>query len=191
MSMENIETNRLLLREFCINDVEECFINFGQDKEIGRYLPMYPVDDKTKMKNMIDGFIGAYETGAFIWLIVEKETQAPMGYISVDVPYRELGVGEIGYLLGEKFWGMGYATEAACAVIDFMFHKEGLHLIEAKYNKKNIASEKLLNRLQFTKEGVLRDRRIDCITGKKCDLVICSLNENEFRMEGNYGSKIL
>ena len=55
MSMENIETNRLLLRKFNANDVEECFINFGQNKEIGRYLPMYPVDDKVEMKNMIDG----------------------------------------------------------------------------------------------------------------------------------------
>ena len=185
MSMDNIETNRLLLRKFTANDVEECFVNFGQDKEIGHYLPMYPVDDKAKMKNIIDGFIGAYETGAFIWLIEEKEAQTPIGYVCVDVPYRELGVGEIAYLLGEKFWGKGYATEAVRAVVAFMFQKEGLHLIEAKYNENNTASAKLLKRLHFTKEGVLRDRRIDFFTGKKCDLVICSLSEDEFSEEEN------
>lgn len=41
MSMENIETTRLLLRKFNEHDVGECFRNFGQDRELGRYLPIY------------------------------------------------------------------------------------------------------------------------------------------------------
>lgn len=60
-----------------------------------------------------------------------------------------------------------------------MFQKESLHLIEAKYNANNIASEKLLERLHFTKECVLRDRRMDLLTGEKCDMVICSLKDSE------------
>ena len=179
MSMENIETTRLLLRKFHEHDTDECFTNFGQDRELGRYLPMYPVEDKEKMKDIIDGFIQAYQAGAFIWLIVEKSENTPMGYVSVDVPYHKLRIGELGYLLGEKFQGKGYATEAVEAVVDYMFQKENLHLIEAKYNEKNIASGNLLERIHFTKECVLRDRRIDLLTGERADLVICSLKDNQ------------
>lgn len=50
--MENIETSRLILREFKENDVDKCFENFAQDKELGRYLPMYPVGKKSEMKDM-------------------------------------------------------------------------------------------------------------------------------------------
>ena len=177
--MENIETNRLILRKFNENDVDRCFENFAQDKEIGRYQPMYPVENKFVMKDMIYGFIKAYGMGAFIWLIEEKSMQEPMGYVTVDIPYRELGIGEIAYLLGERYQGKGYAQEAVQAVIDFMFQKEGLYLIEAKYNEKNIASGKLLERLHFVKEGVLRDRRIDCFTKERCNLVVCSLKKSE------------
>lgn len=179
MRMENIETCRLLLRKFKKDDASACFQSFGQDKELGHYLPMYPVESEIAMKDIICGFINAYENGAFIWLIEEKESKQPIGYMSVDIPYRELGIGEIAYLLGIKYQGKGYATEAMQAVINFMFYEEKLHLIEAKYNENNIASGKLLERLHFTKEAVLRDRRIDHFTGKRCGLVLCSLKDNE------------
>lgn len=65
-------------------------------------------------------------------------------------------------------------------MIDFMFQKEGLYLIEAKYNENNIASGKLLERLHFVKEGVLRDRRIDCFTKERCNMVVCSLKQSEW-----------
>lgn len=182
--MKRIETNRLILREFKESDVKGCFVHFGQDKELGRFLPMYPVENEYAMKELICGFIKAYDMGAYIWLIEEKNSQEPIGYVTVDVPYRQLGVGEIGYLLGEKYQGKGYAKEAVQAVITFMFQKEGLYLIEAKYNENNCASGKLLERLHFVKEGVLRDRRIDFQTQERCSLVICSLKKEEHEVVG-------
>ena len=59
--MENMENSRLILREFKENDVDKCFENFAQDKELRRYLPMYPVKNKSEMKDMIYGFIKAKE----------------------------------------------------------------------------------------------------------------------------------
>ena len=178
--MENIETGRLLLRKFNKNDAEKCFVNFGQDRALGRYLPMYPVETVDKMEEIVCGFVNAYTFGAFIWLIEKKNTHEPIGYVTVDIPYPELGVGEIAYLLGKKYQGEGYALEAVQAVIDFMFQTSDLQLIEAKYNQNNIASAKLLERLHFIKECTLRDRRIDFFTKEKCNLIICSLKKDEF-----------
>lgn len=176
-----LETDRLILRKFNENDSKKCYKNYGQDKELGRYLPMYPVKTLEAMTAMVKGFIGAYESGTFIWLIEEKSTREPMGYISVDVPYEELGIGEIAYLLGVQYQGKGYAFEAVSAVIGYMLYKEQLYMIEAKYNENNTASAHLLDKLGFTKDGVLRERRIDRLSGERCHLVICSIKREEYK----------
>ena len=48
-----LTTNRLVLRKFTEGDIIKCFENFGQDEEIGKYLPMYPVESKEQMGEYI------------------------------------------------------------------------------------------------------------------------------------------
>lgn len=67
------------------------------------------------------------------------------------------------------------------AVISYIFQERKLYMIEAKYNENNIASGKLLSRLGFQTDGILRDRRIDRETGKRSSLVVCSITQNEFK----------
>lgn len=47
--------------------------------------------------------------------------------------------------------------------------------MEAKYNINNVSSKKLLKKLGFVTDGILRNRRIDLKTGLRCDLVVCSI----------------
>lgn len=68
------------------------------------------------------------------------------------------GLAEIGYLLGRGHWGKGYATEAMAAFIDFSFSTLNLRRLEATVDVRNVASNKLLERLGFVLEGVLRER---------------------------------
>ena len=65
---------------------------------------------------------------------------------------------EIGYLLGREHWGKGYAVEAMTAFIGFSFATLNLRRLEATVDARNVASNKLLQRLGFTLEGVLRER---------------------------------
>ncbi len=65
--------------------------------------------------------------------------------------------GELGYWLGQPFWGHGYATEAARAALAFGFESLDLHKIEANYDPANIASRRVLQKLGMTAEGVRRD----------------------------------
>nr|WP_303244180.1 GNAT family N-acetyltransferase [uncultured Cellulosilyticum sp.] len=175
-----IETERLLLRKFEKRDTAKCYINYGQDKELGRYLPMYPMKREEDMALLIEGFVNAYENEAFIWLIEEKMSKEPIGCICVDIPYKELNIGEISYLLGTRYQRKGYALEAVNAVIDYMLNVQNLYMLEAKYNKENIASSKLLTKLNFVQDGELRDRRVNQITHVRCNLIICSLKKNEY-----------
>ena len=102
-----------------------------------------------------------------------------MYYNTLYWPYDKLKIGEIGYVIAEKYQHCGYAYEAlSCIVKKYLFEKE-LYMLEAKYNETNIASCKLLNKLGFQFEASLRGRRIDGLTGKRNDLVICSITRDE------------
>jgi len=63
----------------------------------------------------------------------------------------------IGYDLQAQFWNNGYLTEALKAIIKYGFKELDVNRIEAEVMQGNIASEKLLAKLGFTNEGVLRE----------------------------------
>jgi RimJ/RimL family protein N-acetyltransferase len=72
-----------------------------------------------------------------------------------DAPSRRA---EIGYLLGRRHWGAGYMFEAMNALVDFAFAQLNLRRLEAEIDPRNTASAKLLERLGFAHEGLLRER---------------------------------
>ena len=113
------------------------------------------------------------------WVIVEKGSQNCIGYVTVDIPYKELEIGEIGYVIGERFQNKGYAYEAISRVIHEYLFNRGLYMLEAKYNASNIASGKLLKKLGFRVDGELRNRRIDFVSGERRNLVICSVTKED------------
>lgn len=174
-----LETKRLILRKFEESDTDKCFVNFGQDKSLGTFLRMYPIRDIENMRMLINGFVQAYEKDAYIWLVEEKNSGEPIGYISIDIPYPELGIGEICYLLGSRYQKKGYATESLSAVIDYMLNFKKLYMIEAKYNEQNTASGNLLMKIGFKRDGILRGRRINLKTGERCNLIVCSVTKED------------
>jgi RimJ/RimL family protein N-acetyltransferase len=72
------------------------------------------------------------------------------------------GVPEIGYWLGVPFWGNGYATEAARALIDHVFDTHGHHVLAAGARISNPGSRRVLEKcgFQWTGVGLYRIRAI-------------------------------
>ena len=67
---------------------------------------------------------------------------------------------EIGYWIGQRYWNNGLATEAVRSVVVFGFDTLGLHRIHASTDVSNLASQRVLDKAGFEKEGVLkRDSR--------------------------------
>ena len=64
--------------------------------------------------------------------------------------------GELGYWIGEPFWGRGYATEAVCAVIEYGFLTLGLNRIEARHLSRNPASGRVMQKAGMRHEGQQR-----------------------------------
>lgn len=170
-----METKRLLLRNFSLNDIDACYQCWGQDQTLGRYILNYPMTDRQQMAELVQGFLANQDA----WVLIDKKRDAVVGCITVDVPYRQLKTGELGYIIGEKYQKQGYASEAAeCIVREYLFHC-GFELLEAKCNETNHASRKLLEKLGFLTEAKLRGRRMDLMTGERSDLVIASITRGE------------
>lgn len=63
---------------------------------------------------------------------------------------------ELGYWLGVPFWGKGYATEAAQAILDYGFDTLNLHRIYASLFPENVASGRVLRKIGMRHEGLMR-----------------------------------
>ncbi|MBE2280370.1 MAG: GNAT family N-acetyltransferase [Ignavibacteriaceae bacterium] len=64
---------------------------------------------------------------------------------------------EIGYWVAEPYWGKGYASTALSLVSNYIFSKKNVSRIQAEVRADNIASIKVLEKVGFTLEGVLKE----------------------------------
>ena len=67
---------------------------------------------------------------------------------------------ELGWKLNYKYWNNGYATEAIEAIIPYIFNETNVNRIEVCVWKGNKASERVVEKLGLTYEGVARQARI-------------------------------
>ena len=111
--------------------------------------------------------------------IVVKGTNKVIG--SVDFNHRhEDDVLEIGYTLHPDYWGRGYVPEAARALIDIAFKELGLHKIELTCFGYNLQSQRVAEKLGFTLEARIRDRKD--AQGNRCDSLIYGLLRSEWEV---------
>ena len=152
---KQLETARLILRPFCLQDAESCIRNWAADPEVYRYLSQEaqtPRDVYDLLSTAKDAY-ASLET--YYWAIVEKESGTVIGEIFVDGFSARNGWCELDWKLGTAFWGNGYAAEAAKAVIRYLFDAVGFHRVQAKCSAKNAASERVMQKIGMAKEGVL------------------------------------
>jgi RimJ/RimL family protein N-acetyltransferase len=143
-----LETERLLLRRPTLADVK-AIARLANDRRIAentRRLP-YPYSEH----DAID-FVRAIGAGHRETVFLIESDLSPIGMVGID--WRQHDAPELGYWLGVKYWGQGFATEAARAVIDFTFEEfDAEHLI-ASARVANPASRKLLEKCGFQWNGV-------------------------------------
>jgi RimJ/RimL family protein N-acetyltransferase len=92
---------------------------------------------------------------------------------------RERERAELGYWIGVPFWGRGFATEAASAVVAFGFETLRLHRIYAFHFEGNIASKRVLEKIGMRHEG--RSRQHVLKWGQFVDVENYGMEAEEFR----------
>jgi hypothetical protein len=102
---------------------------------------------------------GIQATGTAVqFVIVDKASRKPAGTCLLFRHDEASARAELGYVLGRAHWGKGVMQEALTALLDAAFARLDLRRIEAEADPRNAASCRVLARLGFTKEGLLRQR---------------------------------
>lgn len=151
-----LETKRLILRELTELDAKVIF-SILSNPQVTRYYGKDTFESLDEAKKFIHYFKQKfYEKRGFRWGIEIKETKQLIGTIGLDAWVPKQRRAEIGYEIHPVYWKKGYATEAALKIISFGFDSLELIRIGAIIFPENEPSNKLLNKLGFKKEGILR-----------------------------------
>ena len=165
---ERLETERLVLRVRTVADAEDIF-DYASRPEVSYpagFLPVKTLEDEVYYLEHILPERNQKENLPAGYGIVVKGTDKVIG--SVDFNHRHADdVLELGYTLHPDYWGRGYVPEAACALIDLAFKELGLHKIELTCFGYNLRSQRVAEKLGFTLEARIRDRKD--AQGNSCD----------------------
>jgi len=158
LGTKTIETERLILRRFQMEDAKDMYQNWASDPEVTRFLtwPAHPSIEVSKV--VIAGWMERYsELDYYQWAIALKPTgQAVIGSIGVTHINDDVGKVEIGYCIGRKYWRQGIMSEALKALIDFFINEVGVNRVEAKHDPNNPNSGNVMKKCGMRYEGTLR-----------------------------------
>lgn len=152
-----IETNRLILRKFKIEDADIMYRNWASDDEVTKYLTWPTHKNVNETRSILAGWVERYSDPAFYnWVIVLKEIGEPIGNLSVVKYDEKTASAAIGWCMGKRWWGQRIMPEAARAVLQYLFEEVGFNRIAAKHDKENTKSGRVMQKIGMTREGTLR-----------------------------------
>ena len=155
MKRIEIKTKRLLLVPLgleYLKSINEYALNYENTK----YMCHLPKQDSEETRTFLQEVEAewAKESPAFYEFAVLCEN-VQIGAVSI---YFENGVGELGWILNRKYWGRGYAAEAAKGLIDYFSNQGYVHFI-AHCDTENIASYKTMEKLGMVRTGYSGGRK--------------------------------
>ena len=175
-----IETGRLLLRELTSDDIEWYMSHFSTPEIV--HGSGYPGPETIKAaKEEFEMYIlGPWKEGTGLrWGITLKDDGSLIGscgfYKWENEPHRKA---EMGYDLAPAYWGRGIMREALQAIIRYGFEEMNLNRITVLVISYNDRSLRLVNRLGFVKEGVMRESAF--FDGEFIDDVLLSLLRSDW-----------
>lgn len=168
-----LSTARLVLRPLRLEDAAPLFAMYS-DIEFMRYWS-FPVMKRFEqavdyLARRMQGSAAEWE---IVWAIELAATREVIGLCSLFNVEMASKRAEIGFGLQHPFWGQGYMSEAARAVVDCAFDVLRLRRLEADIDPRNVASARVVERLGFVREGLLRERWL--IDGRVADSAIYGL----------------
>ncbi|MCF6169110.1 GNAT family N-acetyltransferase [Lutibacter sp.] len=144
-----IETDRLILREFKLNDAQAVY-NFASDVEVQEYTGDAILTKLNQAKEIIEHvwFSDYKKYGYGRWAVVYKPENKVIGFAGLKY-LPELNETDIGFRFLPEYWGIGIATEVSREILKYGFETLKLEKILGIVMPKNIASFKVLEKLGF------------------------------------------
>jgi len=182
-----IETRRLIVRRFEERDVPDILDYSACEAE-----------DRFRKRN-VDWEANEDAVRSYWTPMIERPVDEPTEWLGLLIEVRELGrvvgntgfsvrkVGEgmqgsIGWTLGKAFEGNGYVTEAATALLDYLFRAVGFHRVYAMSSPQNVRSVRVMERLGMRREAHFIE---NCFTdGTWSDEVVYAILADEWKARG-------
>lgn len=151
-------SKRILLREFEEEDWRAVH-KYASQKIVSQYHPWGPNTERESIAYVNEAMYEAKINPRvrFAFAIVENRSGELIGAGELFIRSSSHREGEIGYVIHPRYWGSGYATEAANILFNFGFSTLKLHRIFATCDPRNKASEKVLKKMGMTLEGRIRE----------------------------------
>ena len=168
-----LETERLILREITKDDAEGIFACFSNEN-VTRFYGQDTLVNIQQAEQFVEFFSKSYaEKRGIRWGIERKGTKGIIGTVGFNAWSPKHKKAEIGYEINPEHWRKGYTSEAVSKIISYGFDSMDLNRIGAVVFIENEASNNLLSKLGFHKEGILREYMYQ--NGKAYDTFVYSL----------------
>lgn len=148
---KQLETERLILRRYRMEDADDMFANWVTDPEVVRFWDWKPHQDIAETKSLLRSWINEYEKDDYYhWVIVCKNNMQAIGYIYLDSIDNLECSGAVHYLLSKVYWNQGLMSEACKRIIKYAFQEVGFNRIYSYHHSDNAASGKVMQKSGMT-----------------------------------------
>lgn len=175
---KQLENERVLLTPFSAEHAAS-LRDIIFDEEVWKYMGMY-VRNETDFRQYIEDTMKHHSKIAFAFLIFDKKTNRMAGstrFGNINTASEKLEIGWTWY--GREFHGTGLNKACKYELLKYGFEEIGLRRIQLSADLENIRSQKAIEKLGATKEGIFRNNYIDS-TGKSKDDVYYSIIREEW-----------
>lgn len=167
-----LATARLVLRPFRIDDVDAIHECYG-DAEAMRFWDRPANATRDETERAVRWAMGSAPAAWRVWAVADSATDGCVGMVNYHNASARHRSAEIGYIIRRDRQGQGVGREAVSALIGHCIGTMGLHRLQALIHPENAASRRLVERLGFRGEGVLRDAQL--VSGTRRDAVLYGL----------------
>ncbi len=173
-----LETERMRLRRVTIDDAADMFA-YCSDKEVAKYVNWDAHQSMADTHIFLNLILNQYKGNNYVfWGIQDKQTHHLIGTINFVSWKKKHRTAEIAYIISRDYWGRGMMTEAAMRVIAYGFTEMNLVRIQARCFRENLASERVMEKVGMTFEGIMRMAMQ--VNGIHYDLKLYSILNHEF-----------
>ena len=178
LSTPTLHTARLRLRPFNDSDVNALFA-MHSNATVLRYWDSPPWSERQRAERFIAACRQIAEAGTGTRLAVDRASDGTfIGWCSLTRWNPDYRSASMGYCFDDAAWGHGYATEAARVLLQWAFDTLEMNRVQAETDTRNVASARVLEKLGFVREGMLRE---DCVVnGEVSDSWVYGLIRREW-----------
>ncbi|GLC87245.1 GNAT family N-acetyltransferase [Lysinibacillus piscis] len=146
----NIQTPRLLIRTFQEEDWRDVY-TYTSNEQVMTYIPEGRFSQEQAKKFVVEN----REEQAKHFPVILRENHTLIGHLAFH-PYFGQHTYEIGWVFHPDYYGNGYASEAAEAMLAYGFEALKLHRIIATCQPENIASYRIMEKIGMRREGYFK-----------------------------------